>query len=145
MNEDYIQGDSRGSHWRRSTKDSKVSKGYLICHSIHENKSFSIKIQFLKLDYNHLFISCKLFNFFEDLYINYGTLKNVCVGQLKVWIVEFFCYLDILHWNYSPKNIHSHIDHRFSEKMAIGAFWLVGLTQNAVREVMFWETVWEKF
>ena len=58
-----IQGESieEGVH-----KNQKFKKGYVICYSIHKNTSCSIEMQFLKLAYNHLFISCKLFNFFDD-------------------------------------------------------------------------------
>ena len=44
----------------------EFQKGYVICYSIHKNTSCSIKTHFLKLTYNNLFISWKLFNFFED-------------------------------------------------------------------------------
>ena len=63
VNEYSIEG-FKANPLKEYTRLKSFKKGYVICHLSHKNTFFSIKIQFLKLDYNHLFISCKLFNFF---------------------------------------------------------------------------------
>ena len=98
-----IQEDLRGFKGKPLKEYTRLKSFKMVCNMSfkYKNTSFNIKIQFLKFDYNHLFISCNIFNFLCGFVAQLWNIKK-CMCRPTQGLDSWFFFICIYYIEFIP-------------------------------------------